>query len=88
MIWYTQPTIVSVLHLCYIYTMYMYHTTPIIMLILHVLAGADKRVLVWDIGKAHKLCELKGHSDTVYQLMFSRDGTILASGTYIVHNVY
>ena len=43
-------------------------------------AGVDKRILVWDIGKAHKLCELKGHTDTVYQLMFSRDGTILASG--------
>ena len=43
-------------------------------------AGADKRILVWDVGKAHKLCELKGHTDTIYQLMFSRDGSILASG--------
>ena len=45
--------------------------------------GADKRILVWDIGKASKVCELKGHTDTVYQLVFSRDGTILASG--IIH---
>ena len=43
-------------------------------------AGADKSILVWDIGKASKVCELKGHTDTIYQLMFSRDGTILASG--------
>lgn len=43
-------------------------------------AGADKRILVWDVGKAHKLCELKGHTDTICQLMFSRDGSILASG--------
>ena len=42
--------------------------------------GADKNILVWDIGKASKVCELKGHTDTIYQLMFSRDGTILASG--------
>ena len=26
------------------------------------------------------MCELKGHSDSVYQLVFSRDGSILASG--------
>lgn len=44
------------------------------------LSGADKRILVWDIGKAQKLCELKGHTETIYQLMFSRDGNILASG--------
>ena len=43
-------------------------------------AGADRSILVWDIGKASKVCELKGHTDTIYQLMFSRDGTILASG--------
>lgn len=42
--------------------------------------GVDKRILVWDIENGTHLCELKGHSDTVYQLTFSRDGTILASG--------
>ena len=42
-------------------------------------------MLVWDIGKANKLCELKGHSDTIYQLMFSRDGTILASGVWLLN---
>ena len=40
----------------------------------------DKRILVWDISSASQLCELRGHKDTVYQLMFSRDGTLLASG--------
>ena len=42
--------------------------------------GADRRILVWDIGSAAQVCELKGHSDSVYQLAFSRDGSILASG--------
>ena len=55
--------------------------------VLIVFPGADKRIMVWDIGKAQKLCELKGHTDTVYQLVFSRDGNILASGIYI-HNIY
>ena len=36
--------------------------------------------MIWDLGSASQVCELKGHSDTVYQLAFSRDGTILASG--------
>ena len=50
-----------------------------------ILSGADKRIMIWDIGKANKLCELKGHTDTVYQLVFSRDGNILASGINNVH---
>lgn len=43
-------------------------------------SGADQRILIWDIGSAAQVCELKGHSDSVYQLVFSRDGSILASG--------
>ena len=42
--------------------------------------GTDQRILVWDIGSAAQVCELKGHSDSIYQLAFSRDGSILASG--------
>ena len=42
--------------------------------------GADQRILIWDIGSAAQVCELKGHSDSVYQLVFSRDGSILTSG--------
>ena len=46
-------------------------------------AGADKRILVWDIGNGSQVYELKRHTDIVYQLSFSRDGTILASGQNI-----
>ena len=42
--------------------------------------GLDRRVLVWDLNLATQVCELKGHQDAVYQLVFSRDGTLLASG--------
>ncbi len=44
-------------------------------------AGTDKRILVWEVGGATQLCELRGHQDTVYQLVFSRDGSLLASGS-------
>ena len=43
-------------------------------------AGLDKRVLVWDISTAALVCELRGHTGPVYQLVFSRDGSLLASG--------
>ena len=43
-------------------------------------SGVDRRIIIWDLTSASQVCELKGHRDTVYQLAFSRDGTILASG--------
>ena len=46
----------------------------------YVCAGVEKKIIVWDLNNASHVCELSGHSDTVYQLVFSRDGTILASG--------
>ena len=43
-------------------------------------SGVDQRILVWDIASASQVIELKGHTSTVYQLAFSRDSTLLASG--------
>lgn len=45
-------------------------------------AGADKRILFWDISNGHLIAELCAHHDTVYTLCFSRglEGSMLASG--------
>ena len=45
--------------------------------------ATDGRVLLWDIGHGLMIGDLKGHTDTVYALKFSRDGEILASGLQI-----
>ena len=49
---------------------------------LYIHIGTDKRVYIWDLEKGSQVCELPGHTDTVYQLAFSRDSTILASGIH------
>lgn len=45
-------------------------------------AGADKKILFWDISFGYLIAELSGHFDTIYTLSFSRgpEGAILASG--------
>ena len=47
-------------------------------------AGADKRILVWDISSGHLVADLFGqHSDSIFSLSINRnapDGVILASG--------
>ena len=50
--------------------------------------GVDKRILVWDLAERTLLTELKGHSDTVYSLSFSRDGNLLASGLWRFFSKY
>jgi len=43
-------------------------------------AGADSRVLMWDLAHGHLLAELTGHKGPIHTLAFSRDGHILTSG--------
>lgn len=43
-------------------------------------AGADSRVLLWDLAHGHLLAELTGHKGPIHTLAFSRDGHILTSG--------
>ena len=46
-------------------------------------AGADKRVMVWDFAAGIQLVSFTGHSNTIHQLAFSRDSSILASGEWL-----
>lgn len=46
-------------------------------------AGADKRILVWDIASGHLVADLFGpHTDTIFTLNMNKstEGVILASG--------
>ena len=44
--------------------------------------GVDKTVLMWDVATGEMVGCLKGHSDTVFTLEYSREGTLLATGKY------
>ena len=37
-------------------------------------------VLLWDLSNGELVAQFKGHTDAVYTLCFSREGTLLASG--------
>lgn len=46
-------------------------------------AGADKRILLWDIASGHLVADLSGvHTNSIYTLCFNRgtESFILASG--------
>lgn len=42
-------------------------------------AGADSRILVWDLAHGHLVAELCSHTQSIHSLSFSRCGNILAS---------
>ena len=37
-------------------------------------------VLLWDLSNGELVAQFKGHTDSVYTLCFSREGSLLASG--------
>lgn len=45
-----------------------------------IFSGVDKTILLWDIASGNMLAQLKGHTQAVYSLMFSREGSVLTSG--------
>lgn len=47
-------------------------------------AGADTRVLLWDLAHGHLLAELASHTAPIHTLAFSRDGNILSSGDLFI----
>jgi WD40 repeat protein len=51
-------------------------------------AGADSRVLMWDLAHGHLLAELTGHKGPIHTLAFSRDGHILTSGNSGYSDMY
>ena len=44
--------------------------------------GVDCTIRVWDLSLAVHVCEIRKHHATIYSLMFSGDGNILASGNH------
>ena len=40
----------------------------------------DKKISLWNLARQERIATLKGHEYIIYQLAFSPDGTILASG--------
>lgn len=44
-------------------------------------AGADCKVLVWDLAHGHLVAELVAHEKPIHSLTFSRCGNLLVSGS-------
>ena len=42
--------------------------------------GEDRRIRLWDLATSSLLKELRGHTETVYSLVWSGDSSILSSG--------
>ena len=43
-------------------------------------SGVDKTVILWDVATGEMVTPLRGHTDTVYCITYSRDGSMLATG--------
>jgi WD40 repeat protein len=43
-------------------------------------AGADKKIIIWDIATGRQMYALTEHTQTVMSLAFNREGNLLASG--------
>jgi transcription initiation factor TFIID subunit 5 len=46
-------------------------------------AGIDQTILLWDVANGNQIGQLKGHTDSINSLCFSREGTVLASGKFV-----
>ena len=51
-------------------------------------AGSDSAIFIWDISSSLLVAYLNSaHDDPIYSLEFSRDNTVLASGTLLNLNI-
>ena len=45
------------------------------------MVGQDKVIKLWDLGSGRRIKSMTGHTSTIYSLEYSRDGSLLASGS-------
>ena len=45
-----------------------------------IFSGEDQHCLVWDISSGEMMGQMKGHTDTIYTMAYSRDGAVMATG--------
>lgn len=53
-------------------------------IILYLCSGDDKTIILWDLGTGKRTGVLTGHSGTIFSLDFSKEGTVLASGSGMI----